>query len=273
MDKVLVLSDVHMRSEGQTIIGLDPLARLVKALEHATDRHPDAQHLVLLGDIAHSGKIFEYERVKEAISRYTLNLILLPGNHDKRENLLKVFPDTPLDENGFVQSTVDIGDTRLVALDTLQEPHSVGPEHSGYLCPARLDWLRNRLDSAAGKRIVVFAHHPPHPVGFPAMDPIRLNNGSELLDLLASYQHVAHLLCGHVHRTISGSSRGVSFTVFKSPLHQMPMETKRADDTLSVPEPGAYGVIFLLPDTVTVHTEDFDLATTQGVSTPDALPE
>lgn len=273
MEKVLVLSDIHMRSAGQTIIGLDPLERLHTALAHCAARHGDAARLVLLGDFAHSGKIEEYERVKAALSGYHFDVTLLTGNHDNRKNLRQVFPDAPADENGFLNSTFDVGDTRFIALDTLQEPLTVGRDHSGYLCAKRMQWLRDALDDARHKRVLVFTHHPPHRVGFPGMDAIRLNNGEELLELLSSYDNVAHLLCGHVHRTISGSTNGISFTIFKSTVHQMPMETEREDDALSVPEPGAYGVIFLLPEAVVVHTEDFDLATTQGISSPDALPE
>ena len=49
MHKVLVLTDLHIRSAGETIIGLDPLTRLRCAPEHALARHAAAAAMVLMG--------------------------------------------------------------------------------------------------------------------------------------------------------------------------------------------------------------------------------
>ena len=59
MDKLLVLTDLHVRGIGQTILGIDALERFREGIHHATANHPDAVHIVLMGDIVHSGKVVE----------------------------------------------------------------------------------------------------------------------------------------------------------------------------------------------------------------------
>lgn len=272
MDKVLVLTDLHVRGVGQTNLGVDALERFVEGLEHATTNHPDAAHIVLMGDIAHSGKTSEYARVKTVLDTIDIPVTIMCGNHDNRDNLLSVFPDTGTTLDGFIQSFVDVDNTRLIMLDTLDGPPFRNDHHGGMLCENRLTWLRAALDTAKG-RVLVFLHHPPHSVGFPGMDDIRLKNGKALLALLNEYPNVAHILCGHIHRTISGSVDGQSFSIFKSPSYQMPFDLIGESAAVSTPEPGAYGVILLLENSVIVHTEDFQIAATDVQIDLDALPE
>ena len=57
-------------------------------------------------------------------------------------------------------------------------------------------------------------HHPPFQVGFAGMDAIALVDGADFIQLLQGFD-IAHLIAGHVHRTISGSTAGLSFSMFK----------------------------------------------------------
>ena len=72
------------------------------------------------------------------------------------------------------------------------------------------------------------------------------------------------MFAGHVHRTISGSYRGLPFSVFKSPVHQQPMSFDSDDHSLSVDEPAAYGIVFLREQGVLVHTEDYEISTLEA---------
>ena len=268
MQKLLVLTDLHLRAEGKTIIGINPLARAREVLEAALLHHSDADAVVLLGDLTHSGRAKEYGALKELLSACELPIIPMLGNHDQRDVFLQVFPEAPVTEQGHVQRIVDLPNHRLITLDS-HEP-SAQPPHSGFLCSDRMQWLDRALADAGTQQPLVFIHHPPMPIGLPGMDAIRLTNGPELLERLRGTG--AHLLCGHIHRTISGQTGGVPFTVFKSPCHQAPLDLVNADSTLSVDEPGAYGLVLLTPDGVICHSEDVGLGS-QPVSGADALPE
>jgi 3',5'-cyclic AMP phosphodiesterase CpdA len=145
--------------------------------------------------------------------------------------------------------------------------------HSGFLCEDRLNWLRQQLDAAQGRRVLIFMHHHPHKIGFAGMDMINMRNGAELLGLLGSYPNVAHFFAGHVHRTISGTTRGIGFSMFNITCHQAHFVQLVQDPTLSVEEPAAYGIILLDENSVIAHTDDFEIAQMSTDTATDAMPE
>lgn len=265
-DKALIFTDLHITPPGQTIIGLDPLARFRDGLAHALNRHPDAQHLILLGDLTHTGDPSEYARLAPALAGCPIPVTVTMGNHDLRPHITAAFP-TALNAQNFTQTALDLGPLRLLILDTHDYDDQAPLEQDGWLCDTRLAWLDKELARAAtdGKVVVVFAHHPPCPVGFWAMDAIGLANSDALLSRLHGAPHVKHLICGHIHRTIHASAsnpKGGSLpvTILKSPCHQNPMILGQGTFADSVDEPGAYGILLALKDTVVVHTEDFALS-------------
>ncbi|GAB5445563.1 metallophosphoesterase [Gymnodinialimonas sp.] len=265
-DKALIFTDLHIVPEGQTIIGLDPLTRFQEGLTHALARHPDAQHIVLLGDLTHTGDPTEYARLAPALAECPIPVTVTMGNHDQRGPLSEAFPQA-LNSDGFAQTALDLGPLRLLILDTHDYDNQAPLEHDGWLCETRLAWLDTELARAArdGKDVVVFTHHPPCPVGFWAMDAIGLANADALLSRLHSAGHVKHLICGHIHRTIHASAANpdggaLPVTILKSPCHQIPMILGQGTFADSVDEPGAYGILLALKNTVVVHTEDFALS-------------
>jgi hypothetical protein len=118
-----------------------------------------------------------------------------------------------------------------------------------------MTWLETALDGAQGRIPLVFTHHPPFETGIVGMDAINLENGAQVLDLLAKHPSV-HLFCGHIHRTISGSTRCVAWTMFKSPCHQGVLDLVDPCSSLSIDEPGAYGLLLLGPEGVVAHSQD-----------------
>ena len=181
MRKALVISDIHLRSKKRNIIGLDPLRQFTEALSHALKKHPDAEHMILIGDMTHSGHVSEYEMLKRATNTYKIPITFMLGNHDNRSNFKKVFPEIPLDNEGYLQKKISLGDDVLICLDTLNSSPQLEIEHEGKLCEKRLEWLEQELSQAKNKRISIFTHHPPHNIGFPGMDKIKLSNSADLL--------------------------------------------------------------------------------------------
>lgn len=270
MAKLLVFTDLHLKEPGGRIIGLDPIARFEAARNAALDAHADADLAILMGDLTHSGKPEEYAALQEALAPFPMPVIPMLGNHDNRAHFSAAFPDAP-DGAGFVQAVRDVGDVRVITMDTLDEPRVLETDHAGRLCPDRLAYLDHALATAGDRMVLLFLHHPPHPVGFPAMDAIRLDAGTALIDRLARHKRL-HLFCGHVHRTISGSIGSVPFTLFKSPCHQMPFDLRGQDSTASTDEPGAYGLLLADAEGVIAHSEDVGLGA-HRFSGKDALPE
>lgn len=253
--KIVILSDPHVVADGGRIIGIDPVERLRGAIRHVNRWHDDAALVIVLGDLVHDGDPTSYAAIRVALAGLRPPVRLLLGNHDWRSVFLAEFPSTPTDETGYVQGTIDIGPYTLITLDTLVE----GASH-GELCAGRLAWLESRLQAAYPRPVLVFLHHPPMATGFPGMDAVGLAEPHALRDTLLRYGNVRHIFAGHVHRTIGGSWFGIPFSIFKSTVHQQPMDLMARDSSLSVPEPGAYGIVLLGEDSVIVHTEDYEVA-------------
>ncbi len=256
--KLIVMTDIHITDMGEEIIGLDPVARFKLARDQSMGAHPDADAMILMGDLTHHGRVSQYERVAESLAEIPIPVITMIGNHDRRDAFLEVFPDAPQTKDGHIQQIVDFPGHRVITLDTLDGPPYPQWHHAGHLGEARLAWLKEALEGADGRIPLVFAHHPPFDTGIVGMDYIKLKDGDALLDMLAQYPG-AHLFCGHVHRTISGSTKGVSWSMLKSTCHHCPLELVKIDPTLSLDEPGSYGLALLTQDGVVFHSEDVGL--------------
>lgn len=255
MQKILFISDPHICVWGETIIGLDPSVRLHSVLEAATTAHPDAEALVLLGDLTHHGSAEEYQELHRVLSHFTIPIVPMIGNHDRREAFLAQFPEAPQTASGHIQQWRDVGQHRIITMDSLDGPPYRPDHHAGLLCPARLAFLEDALQTRAGRHAIVCIHHPPFRTGVVGMDRIMLKNGHQTLGILSKYGNL-HLICGHMHQTISGSTLGVPWTVFKSPCHQGVVDLVNPSSSLSTDEAGAYGLALLQLEGVAIHSVD-----------------
>jgi len=252
--KLLVLTDTHLVEPGDEIIGLDPSQRLAQVLDHALKQHPDTAHIVILGDLTHHGRPAQYAQLRARLASVDIPVSLMLGNHDDRAAFVKEFPEAQLTDAGHVQHVARLGNHHLICLDSFDD--NANPHHSGILCEARMAWLRDALQAAQGAPVTLALHHPPFRTGLDGMDDIRLRNDDELHALIAEFPNVVQLLCGHVHRTISGGACGTPYATFKSTCHQTPMYLGVAGSDHSIDEAGGYGVVLFTDDGVIVHNDD-----------------
>jgi len=258
MQKILLITDLHITPKGDTIIGLDPTARLQMVIDDALTDHADATCVVLAGDLTHYGDVESYESLYAQLKQFTVPVIPMLGNHDKRDAFLSVFTDAPQTPTGHIQSITDLDDHRIITLDTLDGPPYTKGHHAGRLCADRLAWLDEALANLNGRMPLVFTHHQPFDIGIIGMDRIKLADGDALMDRLTA--HHAHLFFGHMHRNFAGSHRGVPWTCFKSPCHQGPLDLVTPNSSLSIDEPPGYGILLLPPNGVIAHMQDVGAA-------------
>lgn len=217
---LLQLSDLHVRPIGQPayrVVEATHLAeRALRAVRAMTPR-PDA--VVISGDLTDNGLPGEYEVLRHLLRRYLggLPVYLIPGNHDRRENMraaLADFPGVTADPD-FVQFVVEDLPARLILLDSVVP----GAGH-GMLCARRLGWLEARLAEAPERPTLLVLHHPPMLCGLPVVDSINLHNHAELGALLARHPQVERILCGHHHRSMTGRLGSAIVSVAPSVAHQ-----------------------------------------------------
>lgn len=257
--KILQITDLHLAPGKQDMHGVNPSDRLTQCVADIRQNHADAELCVITGDLAHKGEIDAYEILREILADLPVPYRLLVGNHDDRKKLLSVFPDTPVDPNGFIQSAIDLEigidqeRGRLIFVDTVE----MGEKFGGF-CAQRAEWLSDQLKDSAGRPVYLFLHHPPFDVGIPYMDGMRMLRGEDLLaEAVAPFSNIRHMFLGHLHRPIAGSWNRIPFSVFRGTAHQVALQMTDTPHLVRSHEPPAYGVILIESNSTIVHFHDF----------------
>ncbi len=255
MKKIIVFSDIHLNSASRESLETSS-QKLKKAILHLQSNHKDFDTLVFTGDLANSGKIEEYKALENLVSAINKPIKFMLGNHDDRENFIDVFPDSKPDNNGFLQSSESYEYFELIFLDTLKDPYDDIPISCGYLCQKRLDWLSEKLEEAANKKVILFMHHPAFTTGMQAMDRLGLKNSHDFFSSIKNFHNVHHLISGHIHRNISGTYEGYNFSTFKSINKQMVLKLEADRVEYASGENAGYGIILLDGKNYTIHNEE-----------------
>ncbi len=80
---------------------------------------PEPDLIVISGDLTDEGTEDEYQKLRELLVELRRPFVVLPGNHDDRGNLRAAFSDHAwLPNEGALSFALDVGELRLVALDT-----------------------------------------------------------------------------------------------------------------------------------------------------------
>lgn len=104
-------------------------------------------------------------------------------------------------------------------------------------CEERLFWLAQNLPS--DRPTIVAMHHPPFPSGVEWLDPADATWSDPIGDLIERAPNVVRIICGHVHRGIFRTWRGVPVSSAPSVAHQVAFDlTGGAPPLFSFEAPG-----------------------------------
>jgi len=251
--KLIWMSDLHFQHSGE-ILGHDPQLRLDAAIAYINQHHSDASYCVISGDMAETATARNYADLADRLDQLAIPCLPMVGNHDDRDLLRAQFqvPDSCMD--GFLQYSVDTPAGLILCLDTLKPGAS-----EGEFCAERARWLTNTLDAAQDRAVLLFLHHPPMPLGLPMQDSARLEHGARFLEIIEGRANVRHLCVGHVHRSVTGTIRGVPFTALRSVLYQAPPPQPEWDWNSFTPSAEApeLAVVSFEQDSVTIQPLQF----------------
>lgn len=197
--RIIQISDTHISREHPSRTA--DLERCIEAI-NALDQQPDL--VVHTGDVAHDGLPEEYELARQVLARLSVPYLVLPGNRDNRQELIRAFQDGRHIRVGmdFVQYSVEARDARLVFLDTASRT-----SNKGRFCRDRLAQAERLLAADSARPTLVFLHHPPFEVGI-IPDPFQFESWDDvraLEALLARHTEVRSVICGHIHRNADGA--------------------------------------------------------------------
>ena len=199
MPRLIQLSDPHLLAQANgRVRGQSALPLFRKALDQALHEQPDL--VLVTGDCCHDETWCGYVRLRDslddAITKNSASAVrfgLLAGNHDHPQRLRAVLGRRWVVAPGMV----DEGRWRVLVLSS----HRAGG-CAGLIGGAQMSWLTSQLREAEtlGKFVVVALHHPPVPIGEPAMDSIGLRDGAQLMEVLKMFSSVRAVLFGHIHQ-------------------------------------------------------------------------
>ncbi|TCO74172.1 phosphodiesterase [Rhodovulum euryhalinum] len=233
---VAQITDLHLRPEGKPAYRVAETnmlaARAIAALRALT---PAPDVVVITGDLTDCGLAEEYALLHRLLAQLPMPVLMVPGNHDRREGLLAAFPGAA-DGRGFAGFVHDAGPLRLIGLDTLVP----GASH-GALCAGRLAALDAALSERPDAPTLIFLHHPPFACGIRHMDRIALAEGAaEFARIVAAHPQVERVLAGHHHRPIQARWAGTLAMVAPSVAHQVVLDLTEDGPPAFAMEPPAF---------------------------------
>lgn len=192
--RLVFLSDTHIPADVEnTYRGFFPYQNLQKVVPDIVSARPDG--VVITGDLARlTGESSDYENLKNLLNPITetTNITLALGNHDNRENFLKIFdknPDKKRPVRGKHVAVVDTGPVRLIILDSMLYSNKV----QGLLGQAQRQWLGNYLNECDAKPTILCFHHTLGDGDGDLLDVPRL------FSMIKSIWKVKAIVYGHSH--------------------------------------------------------------------------
>lgn len=239
---VAQLTDPHICRGGELAFGdVDTLGFLRRAVRKLNDLAVDL--VLVTGDLVERGEAEEYPVVRAELDRLRAPYLPLPGNHDGPD-FWPVFADRLPEAEPGLGAVHQTGGVRIVLLDS-----SVPGEPGGAVSPEREEWLRGVLEPGA----ILAMHHPPIETGIARMDAIGLAGVERLAGVLEGATPRV-ILCGHLHRSIHGTLRGVPVRVAPSCAHAVAFDLDPDAPLRIVMDPPAVLVHRIAGDGVVSHT-------------------
>ena len=223
MTKLLQISDPHLLSlPDDKLRGVPTAQSLQQVLQKARHEVVDPARVVFSGDLSQEHTLAGYQLLKDLLEDWSERSLLIPGNHDDRSRMRRVFHQVPGQADEDIWFRDEIGDWQLIGLDS-----HVPDEGRGELSQQTLDRLQSWLSETPGRPTLIFLHHHPMSVQSEWLDTIGLSNPESLEKLLASYQGVRGIFCGHIHQVFEDKFAGVPFYSTPSAAFQFVPKTKQ----------------------------------------------
>ncbi len=195
--RIIQISDSHLAQDIP-----QRKSDLTHCIESVNAEQPDL--VIHTGDITHNGTAEEYQIASDCLESLNAPYFLLNGNKDVRELIRQTFTEHRYLQqyDRFLQYSIEQDDIRLIVVDTVKEQSS-----KGELCQQRLQHLQLMLEADISKPVLIFMHHAPFEIDV-IPDPRQFHDWTEVEafeKLITTYDNVAAIYCGHIHRDLAGS--------------------------------------------------------------------
>jgi 3',5'-cyclic-AMP phosphodiesterase len=252
------ISDTHICHDPNynlpeaTFTPLEGARALVEQLNHL----PFTPDFILhTGDVAYDPDAAAYIAAREVLSKIKYPVHYLAGNHDKSEDLQRIFLQRPTIRTPFSYD-FEIKGMHVVCLD------SNGPAKrpAGLVDDEQLGWLEKICSNPADTRpLVIAVHHNTLPTGIPWWDEfMRMTNGEAFHKVLLGARHrLRGVFHGHIHQSTDTYRDGILYSGVASSwyqLHSWPDQVNTLGDEYGVP---GFNVVTVTPDQTFIRRHAF----------------
>jgi len=243
---VAQISDTHITEQGQNTYGFVPMAENLKrcvASINSLTLQPDI--VLLSGDVTSDALIKEAEYAARILDDLVCPYFLIPGNHDDRRVLWRIFGDAacPSRSGEFINYVIDGYALRIVAFDSV-----AAGEPGGEICPARADWLDACLSTGGDQPTIIFMHHPPLKFGVPETDEDGFKGADILGAIVDKYPNIERILCGHIHLLSYANWHGTIVSTAPSMGMQLDLDLTQAKPSEFLLSAPAYLLHYWTPE-------------------------
>lgn len=192
--RLALLADTHIPEDVENNYrGFYPYRNLEKVVPELVSNSPDG--VLIAGDLARlTGQPGDYANLRKLLSPVAEKtpVFMALGNHDNRQNFLKVFDDTPGEKPALKGKHITIvkkAATRVIMLDSLLYVNKV----PGLLGKAQRQWLENYLKECDDTPTILCFHHTLSDGDGDLLDVPRL------FSMIAPIRKVKAIVYGHSH--------------------------------------------------------------------------
>ena len=194
--RIIQLTDTHLFGpNSENLWRVDTMQTFKDVIAKIKERQEKFDAIIVTGDIAHDGELETYKMFAEEISKMNADVYIIPGNHDNKENMDKLFPC----ENIKIDKSIFLDNWHIIMLDSLL-PNRI----EGKLSAEQFNYLQEQLTKYKEYHTIVALHHQPK-LTDRLGDGYTLQNSEEFLSLLKTFPQVKIVLCGHVHLELTKS--------------------------------------------------------------------
>ena len=234
------ISDFHLKPEGFLAYNVaDTASPLKRTVEHINRLNPNPDLVLVTGDLVDEGAPESYIYLRQLLLPVRPPLVIIPGNHDHKENLRKVFPEHDylhhfIEEEGekYICFTLENFPVRLIGLDTVTPG-----EHGGGFGSKRRTWLQRTLSVRSEVPTLIFMHHPPFASAIGHMDKEEFRGWKEFQSLNSKHPQVERILCGHLHRPVFRRFGGTIVTACPAIGMQLYLDLREEAPSTFIMEP------------------------------------
>lgn len=220
MDLTLLIqiTDTHILPAGEVLYGvIDTATHLRETIKSINHMQPRPDLVLITGDLVERGDKDSYQHLIELLNSLDIPVYVVPGNHDDPQVMVESFANTtyfPTSDDTF-QYVVEGFAFRILALNS----HCEGTELPGYN-DQRLSWLDKQL-GISSKPALIAIHHPPMTTGIELIDMGGTEWFQGIKSILAKYNQVKLVICGHCHTDLCGRIGQVPVYMAPAISHQL----------------------------------------------------